>query len=316
VELDEVEFQITKVKFDIIKNRFIAELISTDKEPVKETYTIDRGFFSQIFNSLASTPGGNPFINEHEEREIRKRFINVLKGGNDRKGKGRKIQCAILSTDLGKKGKEISGPQKAAQEVVKLIQEVRTIRPDININKNLVKKRIEEKYGWLFDQYTKSLEVERYNFFLYQMEEMRKAKLVRIDDLKSSVDVSRIKGFEPLASSHDFSPLLVTPNANIELNSFTETYEQLLWIPNNQEFADKFYKDCQKVYIAHGYSEATITNNIVVQLLLLNGYISMDDLSRGKMTEKANRETIAAAKYAAVKKYRESSQKQKTSKNK
>jgi len=78
-----------------------------------------------------------------------------------------------------------------------------------------------------------------------------------------------------------------------------------MWLPNNQEFADSFYEDCDQVYIADAYSEETIVNNMIIQLLLKNGYIAVDDLSRGKITEKANRETVAAAKYAAVKKYKE-----------
>ena len=149
------------------------------------------------------------------------------------------------------------------------------------------------------------MEIERYNFFLYQMEQMRKAKFVRIDDLKTAVSMKRLKGFSPLPPSKAFSPLLVTPNLNTELNNFTETYEQLMWLPNNREFAEKFYDDCKKLYFAEGYSDNTVINNLIVQLLLLNGYINVEDLSRGKLTEKANRETAAAAKYAAIRKYNE-----------
>ncbi len=302
----DIEYTIKDVKFDIIKNRFNARAVSIQDSSTEEIFTIDRTLFSQIFDSLASTPSGNPFINEHEEREVRRRLIHVLKGGDNGKGQGRKIQCAILTTDLGKKGKEIAGPQKAAQEVKQLVQEVRMNRPDITAARNLVKKLIEKHYGALFRDHKKSLEIERYNFNLYQLEMMRKAKFVRIDDLNTPIDISRLKGFKPLPANRQFNPLLVTPNINIELNNFSETYKQLMWIPNNEEFADKFYLDCENLFIASGYSESTIVNNIIVQLLLLNGYIAVADLSRGKLTEKANRETIAAAKYAAVKKYRDS----------
>jgi len=99
--------------------------------------------------------------------------------------------------------------------------------------------------------------------------------------------------------------LLITPNINIELNGFSETYEQLMWLPNIREFADQFYYDCSTVYFANGYNKDTIINNIVIQLLLMNGYIAIEDLTRGRITEKANRETIAAAKFAAVKKLKE-----------
>ena len=297
-------FVVNNIKFDIIKNRFIAEADDLQNEEKSIRFNIDRGFFSEIFNSLASTPMGNPFIDEVAEREIRHHMIKVLKGGDDGKGKGKNIQCAILSTDLGKQGKEISGPQKAAAELTKLIQEVRNSTPEIYGIKNLVKKSIDKHYGWLFKHYKKSIEVERYNFFLYQMNEMQKARLVRLDDLKTPVDVTRLKNYKPLPRNHKFSPLLVTPNVNIELNNISETYEQLMWLPNNLEFSDEFYEDCEKVYIAHGYSEETIINNMIVQLLLMNGYILVEDLSRGKLTEKSNRETIAAAKYAAIRKFK------------
>jgi len=305
---DGEQYQIESVRFDIIKNRFVVNAKSLEAKD-EINFLLDKIFFGTIFNALASTPGGNPFISEDGELDIRKNLVEILKGGKTGKGKGKNVQCAILSTDLGKKGKEISGPQKAAQDVRKLIQEVRNANPELHKTKNLVKKDIQDKYGWLFMHHKKSLEVERYNFFLYQMDQMRKARFTRIDNPKQAVDFSMLDGYEPLKKSHVFSPLLVTPNINIELNSITETYEQLMWLPNNQDFADEFYQDCEKLYIAEGYSEETIINNMIVQLLLENGYIAVEDLSRGKITEKANRETIAAAKYAAVRKYREEKEK-------
>jgi hypothetical protein len=32
----------------------------------------------------------------------------------------------------------------------------------------------------------------------------------------------------------------------------------------------------------------------------MNGYLTIEDITRGRITEKVNRETIAAAKFAAV----------------
>ncbi len=298
------KYKIDGIRFDIIKNRFVVNA-NSEEETDKINFLLDKVFFGTIFDAIASTPGGNPFIAEEGELDIRKNLIDILKGGKSGKGKGKNIQCAILSTDLGKKGKEITGPQKAAQDVRRLIQEVRNANPDIHRTKNVVKKDIEQKYGWLFLHHKKSLEIERYNFFLYQMEQMRKARFTRLDNARKAVDLSMLDGYEPLPKDHQFSPLLVTPNINIELNSFTETYEQLMWLPNNQDFADSFYEDCDQVYIADAYSEETIVNNMIIQLLLKNGYIAVEDLSRGKITEKANRETVAAAKFAAVKKYKE-----------
>ena len=298
------KFIVKKVRFDIIKNRFIADA-KCDEDKKNISFPIDSDFFGTLFITLASTPAGNPFIAEPGESEIKKHLIEILKGRPDGTGKGKQIQLGILSTDLGRKGKEITGPQKAAEDVKTLIREVRIMNSDLDKKKNHVKKLIVECYKPLFRHHKHNMEIWRYNFYLYQLEEMRKARLVRVDDMKTKIDMSGLAGFYPLPKNHKFSPLLITPNINIELNGFSETYEQLMWLPNIQEFADQFYNDCSKVYIARGYNKDTIINNIVIQLLLMNGYIAIKDLTRGKITEKANRETIAAAKFAAVKKLKE-----------
>jgi hypothetical protein len=84
---------------------------------------------------------------------------------------------------------------------------------------------------------------------------MRKAKFVRVDDLITPVDLSGIKGFQQLKQEKNFSPLLVTPNINFELNSVCETYEQLMSLPSNPEFAEEFYIDSEKLYIAEGFAK-------------------------------------------------------------
>ena len=308
---NEKEYVIRKIKFDIIKNRFqvFAREMETDQKEKGKTsevsFLLDRAFFSVIFDSLASTPAGNPFISEYGEHEMKMNLIRVLKGGEDGKGKGKNIQLGILSTDLGKKGKEITGPEKAAEDLLTLIREVRILKPEINEQRQYVKQRIIEAYGPLFFHHKHSLEVWRYNYLLYQLEQMRKAELVRMDNPEKKIDMSGLKNFERISGDHAFSPLLITPNINIELSSFSETYEQLMWLPNNREFAGELYNDCDKLYIARGYSRETIVNNMILQLLLMNGYIGIEDISRARITEKVNRETIAAAKYACIRKLEE-----------
>ena len=297
-------FKVDEIRFDIIKNRFRLTGTQVDGEIV-HTQFLDRAFFNGVFNALASTPSGNPFITEDGQLDQRQQLVDLMKGGKDGTLKAKNIQCGILSTEIGKTGKEITGPQRAAKDVKELLREVRIANPEINKNKEWVKKQIIEKYGDLFRHHKHSLEVWRYNFYLYQLEDMRKAEFVRIDDMTRDVKFDMLKGFDPLSKSHVFSPLLLTPAINIELNGFSETYEQLMWLPNNRDFAEELYAQCSDIYIAKGYHKDTIINNMVLQLMLLNGFIAIEDLTRGKITEKANRETIAAAKFAAVKKYEE-----------
>ena len=312
-KLRNYSYKILKVNFDIIKNRFIASTVCTSPDPknenkpmdIKQDLLLDKEIFMNIFNALASTPAGQPFVAEESQIGLRKHLIEILKGGKEGSGNGRKVRLGILSTDLGRKGKEITGPQAAAEDMKTMIQEARIFRYDKNQNKNYVQQVVYDKYKHIFNGHQHNSEVCRYNFVLFQLEQMRKATFVRVDDLNSQVDLSGIKGFEQLSPEKEFSPLLVTPNINIELNSFSETYEQLMSLPNSQDFANEFYEDTDKLYIANGYNNETIVNNMVLQLLLLNGYLTIEDITRGRITEKVNRETLAAAKFAAFKKLNE-----------
>jgi hypothetical protein len=291
-------FTVEKIRFDIIKNRFVATAKSSSGE---ESFLVDRDFFSRLFNALASTPAGNPFIAEEGELAIRQQLIRILKGGPDGQGKGRQIQLGILSTDLGKKGKEITGPQKAAEDLLRLIREVRLQKPELTRQKYVVRQAIQEKYGHILPVNEVSAEVFRYNFYLYQLEKMQKAAFVRLDDPGQPVDLSRLRGFYPVDHAHEFSPLLVTPNLNIELTSISETYRQLMALPNSRDFASEFMEQTVDLYIAEGYSRETMVNNLIIQLLLKNRYLSVTDLALGRIAEKVNRETIASAKYAVLK---------------
>ncbi len=299
---EEKNYVIEDIKFDIILNRF--EIFANIATENQMSILLTRNIFNTIFNALASTPSGQPFISEHKQLEGRKHLLNILKG-NYGDGKGGKIVFGVLSTDLGKKGREISGPQKAAEELKKLIQEVRIENPEIHQNKQKVTETVLKAYSHIFNGTRLSQEINRYNFRLWQLEQMRKADFVRIDDMKTKVDLSNLKGFYPVSNEKEFSPLLLTPNINIELNSYSETWEQLMNLPNNKEFADEFYKDCKNLYLAEGYNEETIINNMILQLLLISGYILIEDLNRGNITRKVNREVLAAAKSAVLRFYNE-----------
>ncbi len=299
---DGIRYVIEDVSFDMIRNRFIADvhyygennlLINTD-------IVIDRKLFSSIFDSLASTPGGQPFIDEEHQVETVKTLIHCLRGGNDGKGKARNIQCGVLSTEIGKKGREITGPQKAAAGLKQLIQEVRVNKPEINEGKVMVKRLLNEKYHHIFGGQMNSSELWRYNFYLYQLEAMRKVDMRRMDNRSKKVDISNLVDFHPVDPAKEFSPLLVTPNLNIELSCFSDTYDELMSLPNYPAFSQEFMERIDKLYITDGYSEETNINNMIVQLMLMEGYISTDDIARGSVIEKVNRETIAAAKHAVV----------------
>ena len=290
---------IENVNFDLVKNRFIAE-VNIPETGEKDNIPITRIIFSQIFDSLASTPAGQPFIDQQGQVESRYHLINVLSGDKDGKGAGRKIQFGIMSTEIGKKGKEITGPQKAAAALTNLIQELRAGSSEINEKKNTVRYIVHKCYPHVFKDDQTSNELWRYNFYLYQLDEMLKADFVRMDDPEVEIDLNGVNLFQKKNKDEEFSPLLVTPNLNIELSSFGETCHELMSLPNYPEFAEEFMEDASVLYEAKGYSRETMINNMITQLLIMGEYIEFEDLLKGRITEKVNRETIAAAKYAVL----------------
>jgi len=297
---ENMDCTIEKVSFDIVKNRFISTVVIPEKEEQAEV-AITRQIFSQIFDSLASTPAGQPFVDQAGQVESRYHLINVLSGDKSGKGKGRKIKFGVMSTEIGKKGKEITGPQKAAEALTRMIQWIRSTDPEINEKKNKVRKIVYKCYPHIFKEEYRSNELWRYNFYLYQLFEMRKAEFVRMDDPAVTIDLNGVNTFQQIGKDEEFSPLLVTPNLNIELSSFGETCIELMSLPNYPDFAEEFMKDTPVLYKARGYSEETIVNNMITQLLLMGEYIEPEDLLKGRITEKVNRETIAAAKYSVLK---------------
>ena len=297
-KIDGVSYTINSVQFDLVKNRFVAESVSGEET---KHISLSRDIFIQMFDGLASTPGGQPFIAQEMEIENRHLMVDVLKGGPDGLGQGRKIQCGIMSTEIGKKGKELSGPPKAAIGLINMIQEMRAGDGGINAARNEVNRIVREKYAHIFSRGGTSRETMRYNFYLYQLDKTMKAQFVRMDNPEIEIDLSGVNNFKPKSPDEAFSPLLVTPNLNIELTSFGETYEELMSLPNYPEFAEEFLDGADALYIAEGYSVETKVNNMITQLLLMDGYIELDDLTQGRITEKVNRETIAAAKYAVLK---------------
>ncbi|MFI3262312.1 MAG: aminotransferase class I/II-fold pyridoxal phosphate-dependent enzyme [Rikenellaceae bacterium] len=299
---DGVTYHIDEVSFDMIQNRFNAKVSYTeDGVECTKIMLVDRKMFSALYDAIASTPGGQPFIAEEGQVESVNNLIKCLRGGDSGTGKARNIQCGMLSTEIGKKGREITGPQKAAASLKRLIQEVRVSNPEINEGKMKVKRLINDKYYHIFGGEMNSDELWRYNFYLYQLENMRKSDLRRMDDINAKVDISNLVDYTPVNPAKEFSPLLISPNLNIELSSFSETFEELMSFPNYAEFAEEFAVRIPKLYITDGYSEETNINNMIAQLLIMEGYVNSDDLSRGNVIEKVNRETIAAAKYAVVK---------------
>ncbi len=295
-------YLISDVEYNIIENRFIANFIEIGNSENQLKKALDQTIFSQIFDALASTPSGQPFITERGQNAQRENLIKILRGGKDGKGKGRNIRFGMLSTDLGREGKEITGPQIAVKSLVEYIEQINSEQGNINIiNQQKIINIIQKCYKHIFTDNVDNQEVYRYNYYLYQMEEMRKAKFVRLDNSSEYVNISNLTGFKPLPEDKEFSPVLINPDINRELNKDKEVVEQLMVLQGADSLEKEFMKEIDKLYKVEGYGKETAVNNIIIQLLLLKGFIRVEDLTEGRILEKTDRIVIAVARQLARK---------------
>lgn len=289
--------RIAAVKFDIIRNRF--NVLAVFEDGPELNFPLDLKFFGSIFNALASTPAGQPFVSAEGQMAGRRHLLEILRGNYGR-GRGSKIQLGTLATDLGKTGREVSGPRQAAEELTRLIQEVRTENPELEKNKQRVRNQVQEVYRHIFRDHRTSPEINRCNFLLWQLEQLRKAEIVRIDDMDTPVDLSGLPGYSSLPGDHQFSPLLVTPALQAELACWSETAGQLAELPGAEELATDFLAGDPALYVPRGYHPDVVQQDLALQLLLLQGHLRLEDLNRGQVTLKISREALAAAYLAAT----------------
>ena len=68
-------------------------------------------------------------------------------------------------------------PQAAAKDMVRMIQEVRIAKPEINKSKNFIHNIVREKYQHIFNDHKTSSEVARYNFYLIPIRANEKSRV-------------------------------------------------------------------------------------------------------------------------------------------
>lgn len=110
---DGISYLIEDVSFDMIQNRFIATAVyESDNEKIYTDVVIDRKIFSSMFDSLASTPGGQPFISEEGQVECVENLILCLRGGKDGKARRARSSAAFFRPKSAKRGARSPGRRK------------------------------------------------------------------------------------------------------------------------------------------------------------------------------------------------------------
>lgn len=189
--------QIQSVRYDVRENRYYVNVGGEDERP------LSREIFDQIYNPIASTYCGNPFVDPRGMDKVLKRFAQTMKRAG--------VITGNLYTELAVKGEEMSGPTRASQGIIAFIEEDPRINERFQRNKDKVSRALLAKYGQtILGQGGIPQEVEAHNLYLLERQESDAVHLV--DEAGKTVPI-RTPYYEniPGKVKSEFAPSLIRP---------------------------------------------------------------------------------------------------------
>ncbi|MDZ4217314.1 MAG: hypothetical protein U1C97_03305, partial [Candidatus Gracilibacteria bacterium] len=128
---------IEDTDYDLFQNQYQVALRSEHGE--QKTTLLDRAIFDRIYNPIASTYCGNPFIDPRGMESLLRHFGEKMKDAG--------VITGTLYTQLAVKGRQFSGPARASQDVFSFIQRDPRINERLQKHCAVIQKAITTKYG-------------------------------------------------------------------------------------------------------------------------------------------------------------------------
>jgi hypothetical protein len=274
--LSAISFHVTKIDYDPRANNFHAIIKGTDGN--ERDILLDRTVFDQVYNPIASTYCGNPFMDPHGMGKILRRFGKAMKDAG--------VITGTLYTQLAIDGEQFNGPARAAQSIVDFIATDKRINERFTTHKNKVVASLTKKYGQaVFGQDALPKKLQAYNLYLLERQESDNVHLVDEQGRTIPIQTPYFKNEKKSGNNEEaeFEPSLITPEVTAYL-------EEIL---SNADAAnvnvDEFSPDLSQY--AHIQSADT-REELIYQILLANGLMGLD------YKEGVLREHVAEVKYA------------------
>ena len=197
---------ITETPFNVQTGQF--EVVFQFADGHTEKTLLDReGVFSKIYNPIASTFCGDPFVDPRNvSKKLLRRFGKVMKNAG--------VITGTLYTQLKRKGMEFEGPIRAANGVTGFIMDDKRINDRFQGQKKKVNQALQDRYGSAIINRggTGSIpvDIERQNLYLNEDFERR---TIRPQDANGNIIPLKTKRYEydPKAKAKGFECSLVTP---------------------------------------------------------------------------------------------------------
>lgn len=254
IEKNGKRWRIQNVKYDIRKNRF-GVILESDGE--KQEALLDRTIFDQIYNPIASTYCGDPFIHPEGMDAILKRFARTMQKTE--------VVTGTIFTRLAITGQEFEGPSEAARSLLHFLKTDPRINQRFQRNKRRIYTALREKYGeQIFGAADLPIEIQAHNLLRLERHESDTIRLV--DESGGTINLKTPHyHYDSAKSKSEFIPGLITPELQQEIETvcqnpaYDRNLEDFRWEPSDYQHIKAWNNKEELIY----------------QILLRNGVMSL-----------------------------------------
>lgn len=208
--------EITDVSYAPRENHFYVDL--RDENGKTEKVILDReGVFNKIYNPVASTYCGNPFVSPQGRAQKLERFAEIMKQAG--------VITGTLFTQLKVAGMEFDGPARASQNLLKFLLEDERINARFQMHIRKVDQDLRDKYGAeVLNSSSIPDDVIAHNLALLERHESD--NVCPIDSKGSPIHLKTPQyQYNPAAQKQPFNPKLATPEIVAVISDVCENAE-------------------------------------------------------------------------------------------
>lgn len=149
--------EVRSVEYDVLKNLY---WLHCDEGRV----TLTREVYDQIYQPLASTFCGNPFVEPADMDQVLETFATTMRAA--------KVHTGVIHTQLAREGYEFNGPAKSARDVIAFLLEDEEVAARFQRNKDKVHQAMLRTFGGVLEAGSNlPVELEGYNLLLLEAHE-------------------------------------------------------------------------------------------------------------------------------------------------
>lgn len=269
---EKLKCSIADIDYDPRQNRFSAKINIPN---ASQQYPLDRDVFDQVFNPIASTYCGNPFMDPRGMDKTLRRYAKAMKQAG--------VITSTIYTELAVPGEQFSGPARAAQAEINFIQTDPRINERFQRHKGRVSKALTEKYGQtVFGQDAIPQKLEKFNLQLLELQQSRAAHLIDADGHTIPIQTPYFKN-QKKSGKAEFEPSLITPEVEAHLKD----------ILSNADADNISVDEHEPVLSEYAHIKAADSKEeLIYQIILADGLMGLD------YKDGVLREHVAGVKFA------------------